>query len=42
MPKAVADEGNADYVLPLDKIGGVITDLVSALDSGEVRHERLR
>ncbi|NLM42274.1 MAG: chemotaxis response regulator protein-glutamate methylesterase [Firmicutes bacterium] len=31
MPKAVADEGNADYILPLDKIGGVITDLVSAL-----------
>lgn len=31
MPKAVAEEGNADYILPLEKIGGVITDLVSAL-----------
>ncbi|HHT42705.1 MAG TPA: chemotaxis response regulator protein-glutamate methylesterase [Firmicutes bacterium] len=31
MPKAVADEGNADYILPLDKIGGVITELISVL-----------
>lgn len=31
MPKAVADEGNADYILPLDRIGSVITELVSAL-----------
>lgn len=31
MPRAVAEEGNADYILPLEKIGGVITDLVSAM-----------
>lgn len=31
MPKAVADEGNADYILPLERIGGMITDLVAAL-----------
>mgnify|MGYP000891907858 CR=1 FL=1 len=31
MPRAGAEEGNADYILPLDQIGGVITDLISAL-----------
>ncbi|NMB02622.1 MAG: chemotaxis response regulator protein-glutamate methylesterase [Firmicutes bacterium] len=31
MPRAVAEEGNADYILPLEKIGGVITELVSKL-----------
>lgn len=31
MPKAVAEEGHADYILPLERIGGVITELVAAL-----------
>lgn len=31
MPRAVAAEGNADYILPLDQIGGVITELIAAL-----------
>lgn len=31
MPKAVAEEGNADYILPLERIGSTITELVSAL-----------
>ncbi len=32
MPRAVAEEGNADYILPLNRIGGVITELVSTMD----------
>ncbi len=31
MPRVVAEEGNADYVLPLDQIGRVITELVCAM-----------
>lgn len=31
MPRAAAEDGNVDYVLPLQKIGGVITDLVAAM-----------
>ncbi len=31
MPRVVAEEGNADYILPLDQIGRVITELVSAM-----------
>lgn len=31
MPRAVTEEGNADYILPLDQIGRVITELISAM-----------
>ncbi|HKM43315.1 MAG TPA: chemotaxis response regulator protein-glutamate methylesterase [Limnochordia bacterium] len=31
MPRVVAEEGNADYILPLDLIGKTITELVSAM-----------
>lgn len=31
MPRVVAEEGNADYILPLDRIGKVITELVSQM-----------
>ncbi len=31
MPRVVAEEGNADYILPLDQIGRVITELVSVM-----------
>lgn len=31
MPRVVAEEGNADYILPLDQIGRVITELISAM-----------
>lgn len=31
MPRFVAEEGNADYILPLDRIGGTITDLVATM-----------
>lgn len=31
MPRVVAEEGNADYILPLDRIGGAITDIVSTM-----------
>lgn len=31
MPRAVAEEGNADYVLPLNRIGRVITELISTM-----------
>lgn len=31
MPRVVAEEGNADYILPLDKIGKVITELVCTM-----------
>lgn len=31
MPRVVAEEGNADYILPLDRIGKVITELVSTM-----------
>ena len=31
MPRAVAEEGNADYILPLDQIGRVITELITAM-----------
>jgi two-component system chemotaxis response regulator CheB len=31
MPRVVAEEGNADYILPLNQIGGVITDLVASM-----------
>lgn len=31
MPRVVAEEGNADYILPLDQIGRVITELVTAM-----------
>ena len=31
MPRVVAEEGNADYILPLDMIGKTITDLISAM-----------
>lgn len=31
MPRAVAEEGNADYILPLDRIGDAIVKLVRAM-----------
>lgn len=31
MPRIIAEEGNADYILPLSQIGGVITDLVATM-----------
>lgn len=31
MPRVVAEEGNADYILPLDRIGGAITDIVATM-----------
>lgn len=31
MPKVIAEEGNADYILPLSQIGGVIADLVATM-----------
>jgi two-component system chemotaxis response regulator CheB len=31
MPRVVAEEGNADYILPLDQIGRVITELITAM-----------
>jgi len=31
MPRVIAEEGNADYILPLNQIGGVITDLVASM-----------
>lgn len=31
MPRIVAEEGNADYILPLDQIGRVITELIVAM-----------
>lgn len=31
MPRVIAEEGNADYILPLGQIGETITDLVAAL-----------
>lgn len=31
MPRVVAEEGNADYILPLSQIGGVIAELVATM-----------
>ena len=31
MPRVVAEEGNADYILPLDMIGKTITELICAM-----------
>lgn len=31
MPRVVAEEGHADYILPLDRIGSVITDLIASM-----------
>lgn len=31
MPGVIAEEGNADYILPLSRIGGVIADLVASM-----------
>jgi two-component system chemotaxis response regulator CheB len=31
MPRVVAEEGNADYILPLDLIGKTITELISTM-----------